>query len=296
MTMATLEQYKESASFAQLNGHSIAYWQSTLPAEQDAQTLVFIHGFPSAAWDWHAQWDYFKGDYNLVACDLLGFGLSDKPHPHAYSVIEQAQIVSGLCAQLGIEKAHVVAHDYGDSVAQELLAMQVEGKGLFYIQSLSWLNGGLFPEVHRPLLTQKLLHSPLGPLLSRLMTRATLSKSFTKIFGANTPPSEHTIDTLWALMEHNSGTRVIPKVLDYLDERRQYRDRWLSAMKATANEKVVPLQFVNGVLDPISGGHMLDHFRVLLPGVHTVALDVGHYPQLEDAMAVNEAIAQLISE
>ena len=43
----------------------------------------------------------------------------------------------------------------------------------------------------------------------------------------------------------------------------------------------VPLYFINGVHDPISGQHMLDHYIDIIPKPRTTALDVGHYPQLE---------------
>lgn len=56
------------------------------------------------------------------------------------------------------QPVHVLAHDYGDSVAQELLARHYEGR--FHMASCVFLNGGLFPETHRPALVQKLLLSP----------------------------------------------------------------------------------------------------------------------------------------
>lgn len=42
-----------------------------------------------------------------------------------------------------------------------------------------------------------------------------------------------------------------------------------------------PLYFINGVHDPISGQHMLDHYIDIIPNPRTTALNVGHYPQLE---------------
>ena len=92
--------------------------------------------------------------------DVLGFGFSDKPDPHEYSIHEQADIVEGIVEQLGLAKFHVLAHDYGDTVAQELLACQNEGTGKGIWQSICFLNGGLFPETQKALLIQKLLLSP----------------------------------------------------------------------------------------------------------------------------------------
>ncbi|WP_240615544.1 alpha/beta fold hydrolase [Alteromonas facilis] len=205
-------------------------------------------------------------------------------------------MVEHLCVHLGLVDVSIVAHDYGDSVAQELLTRQVEGRLPFTIQRLMWLNGGLFSESHRPLLTQKLLHSKLGPLFRCFMSKNSLKKGFTRIFAEQTPPSDEVIDNLWALMQCNEGVRVLPSLLRYLDERKEQRDRWVGGMQTFASEGPERLIFVNGVQDPISGQHMLERFKTLLPNVPTLGLDVGHYPQLEAAEKVNDAIIQFLSE
>ena len=109
------------------------------------------------------------------------------------------------------------------------------------------------------------------------MNKASLARGFNKIFAANSQPSAHEIDTLWQLLEHNNGKRVLPKLLSYLDDRRLHGKRWVASMISTA----VPLYFINGVHDPISGQHMLDYYMDIIPNPRTTALDVGHYPHLE---------------
>jgi pimeloyl-ACP methyl ester carboxylesterase len=293
MPYKSLEEYQQKAEFMSYEGHKLAYWVKT-KSEASKGTLLFIHGFPSAAWDWHAQWEFFAGEYDMIALDLLGYGLSDKPNPHRYSLLEQADIVEHLCQQQQISHANVIAHDYGNSVAQELLTRQYEKKLCFEIDRLCWLNGGLFPESHRPLLTQKILKSWIGPVVARLMSKQTLQASFNKIFGDKSQPKSHEIETLWWLIEHKKGNLVMPKILDYLRERAEQRDRWVGAMQHFSDTSEVSLSFVNGLQDPISGEHMLKRFRQLLPKSSTTALDVGHYPQLEAADAVNQAIKEFL--
>jgi pimeloyl-ACP methyl ester carboxylesterase len=276
--MLTFENYQKQADFSELCGHRIAHWQSlNFHQNPKQETILFIHGFPSAAWDWHFQWKHLAGPHRLLCLDLLGFGLSDKPTEHQYSLLEQADIVQALLSQLGVKQYHILAHDYGDSVAQELLSRQEAIDNEAKIQSICFLNGGLFASHHRPLFTQKLLKSRLGGLASHFMNKASLARGFNKIFAANSQPNDHEIDTLWQLLEHNNGKRVLPKLLSYLDERKQHGKRWVESMIST----VVPLYFINGVHDPISGQHMLDHYIDIIPHPRTTALDVGHYPQLE---------------
>ncbi|MCY1361885.1 hypothetical protein D9M69_485760 [compost metagenome] len=175
----------------------------------------------------------------------------------------------------------MLAHDYGDSVAQELLARHEEGR--FAMASCVFLNGGLFPETHRPVLVQKLLLSPLGPLFGRLFDRRRLAASFARIFGPATQPGEAELDAFWTLIAHNDGPAVMHRLIRYMPERRQQRERWVAAMQATR----VPLRVIDGAVDPISGAHMVARYRELVAGADTVLLDgIGHYPQVEAPEAV----------
>ncbi len=278
MNQLTFNSYQKHAGFTELCGHRIAYWQSlNFYQNPNKETILFIHGFPSAAWDWHFQWKHLAGQYRLLSLDLLGFGLSDKPKDHQYSLLEQADIVQALLSHQGVKKYHVLSHDYGDSVAQELLSRQENIHNEAKISSICFLNGGIFASHHRPLFTQKLLNSRLGGLVSHFMNKASLTRGFNKIFAVDSQPSAHEVDTLWQLIEHNNGKRVLPKLLSYIDERNQHGKRWVESMISTT----VALYFINGVHDPISGQHMLDHYMDIIPHPRTTALNVGHYPQLE---------------
>jgi pimeloyl-ACP methyl ester carboxylesterase len=287
MPYTHLEQYKAAAQYSTLAGHRIAHWQAG-----QGETILFVHGFPSAAWDWHYQWEPLSKIHQVVALDMLGFGLSDKPHPHAYSLLEQASIIEELLASLNVSRCHVVAHDYGDSVAQELLSRCFTGQSKLDLTSMTFLNGGLFPESHRPLLAQKLLKGPLGPLLHHLFNKNTLHKSFLRILGAETPPKEAEIDAIWSLLIENQGQRVLPALLKYIDERVVHRDRWVLAMQQTST----PLQFINGIEDPISGLHMMERYRELIPNPQTHPLQLGHYPQLEGPGQVLTLVKQFLQD
>lgn len=43
---------------------------------------------------------------------------------HAYSISEQTDIAEHVLSVLGIHEFHILAHDYGDTVAQEFLARE----------------------------------------------------------------------------------------------------------------------------------------------------------------------------
>lgn len=259
-------------------GHPIFYVD-----EGAGPALLCIHGFPTASWDWTPLWAGLTARFRVIAPDLIGFGFSAKPRPYGYSVMDQADLCEGLLTQLGVSEMHVLAHDYGDTVAQELLARSVDGTGQPLLRSVCFLNGGLFPETHRPRRVQKLLIGPLGPLVSRLLNRRAFERSFTAIFAPQTRPTRDELDAFWRLITENDGPRIMHKLIRYVTERRLHRERWVGAMQ---NERV-PLRVVDGALDPVSGAHMVARYRELVPRADVVLLpDVGHYPQVEAPGAV----------
>ncbi|MCE4053735.1 alpha/beta fold hydrolase [Pseudomonas sp. Au-Pse12] len=258
-------------------GQRIRYWVAG-----QGEPLLLIHGFPTASWDWHYLWQPLARRYQVIACDMLGFGDSAKPLEHDYSLLQQADLQQALLAHLGIEEpVHLLAHDYGDSVAQELLARHYEER--IDLASCVFLNGGLFPETHRPVLTQKLLLSPLGWMLGRTFSRQGLARSFRQIFGPQSSPSESVLDDFWSLVESNNGPRILHKLIGYIPERRVQRERWVAAMQRGE----VPLRVIDGAQDPISGAHMVERYRQLIVQADTVLLPaIGHYPQIEAPQAV----------
>ncbi|QSL93442.1 alpha/beta hydrolase [Ectopseudomonas toyotomiensis] len=280
-----LDEWRAQSQAVDFRGHTIRYWTA---GDTQAQPLLLIHGFPSASWDWHRLWAPLAERYRLIACDMLGFGYSAKPRGHAYSLLEQADLQQALLAHLGERRpVHVLAHDYGDSVAQELIARRQEGQ--LQLASCVFLNGGLFPETHHPVRVQKLLLGPLGPLIGRLFSRRKLAQSFARIFGPHTQASEAELDALWQLVAYNNGPAVMHRLIRYMPERRQQRQRWVTAMQATT----LPMRVIDGAFDPISGAHMVARYRELIADADTVLLDgIGHYPQLEAPAAVLEHYLQ----
>ncbi|MGH8354374.1 MAG: alpha/beta fold hydrolase [Pseudomonas sp.] len=275
-----LDEWRAQGRSFDFRGQAIRYWVAGPGAQataEQAEPLLLIHGFPTASWDWHYLWQPLAQQYRVIACDMLGFGDSAKPRGHAYRLLEQADLQQALLAHLGIAgPVHLLAHDYGDSVAQELLARHHEGR--LQLGSCVFLNGGLFPETHRPVLVQKLLLGPLGPLIGRLFSRQKLAANFNRIFGPATRPSEAELDDFWRLIAMNDGPGVMHRLIRYIPERHQQRARWVAAMQQGG----VPLRVIDGAHDPISGGHMVARYRELIPAPDSVLLEgIGHYPQTE---------------
>ncbi|RYF43209.1 MAG: alpha/beta fold hydrolase, partial [Comamonadaceae bacterium] len=130
-----------------------------------APALMLIHGYPTGSYDWHRVWPELEPQLRLIAVDMLGLGLSSKPAGHRYSLSRHADLHEEVLQRLGVEQVHLLVHDLGVSVAQEMLAMRLVDESLPEIASVTLLNGGLFPETYRPRPIQRLLASPLGGLI-----------------------------------------------------------------------------------------------------------------------------------
>ena len=278
--MITFDEWKSRANYFDYNGHGIAYW-----TEGAGIPLVLIHGFPTASWDWHKIWPSLVERFTVYACDMIGFGYSDKPRNYTYSLTDQARIHESFIRHIGIKKAHFLVHDYGVSVMQELLARYHEGHLNIEFLSCCFLNGGLFPELHKARPIQKILNSPIGSIVGRLLSKRSLRKSFHEIYG-NDKPEEKEIDQFYSLITHNGGKANIHKLIRYINDRRDNARRWKNALL----EATIPLQMINGPLDPVSGRHLAEYYKKLLPDSEVVILEgVGHYPQDEAPEQVLEA-------
>lgn len=270
----TIDAWKQSGTVQTVAGYQLF----TKVENHDAPPLVLLHGFPTASWDWHKIWPDLQQDFRLITFDYLGFGFSEKPWPHAYQVVEQADLCEALLRQLNINSYHLLAHDYGNSVAQELMARQQASYSGPLLKTVCFLNGGLFPEAHHPRPVQKLLAGPLGPLVVSFMSKQTLARSFRRIFGPQTQPTPTEIDQFWQLIRYNRGKRCIPGLMQYMEERRQQRERWVPPLL----DSLIPVRLIDGPEDPVSGRHLGEHFLNLNPSADIVYINgVGHYPQVE---------------
>ena len=90
--------------------------------------MTLLHGFPSSSHDWVRLAPDLAESHRLLMFDFLGFGASEKPVQHDYSIGEQADLVEAIWAREKITSTRILAHDYAVSVTQELLARRAAGE------------------------------------------------------------------------------------------------------------------------------------------------------------------------
>jgi pimeloyl-ACP methyl ester carboxylesterase len=279
-----VDAWRSAGSYFSFRAHRIFYRRAG-----GGTPLLLVHGYPTSSWDWARIWGTLADRFDVIAADMLGFGESDKPRGHRYTIAEQADLQLALLDRLGVRACHALVHDYGDTVGQELLARVHEGMSV-RLHSIAFLNGGLFPETHRARPIQRLLASPLGPWVSRLSSRRTFASSLRAVFGPRTQPTDEDLDGFWQLAAKRDGMLALAGLIAYMRERRDLRERWVGALV----DARLPLLVIDGVLDPVSGAHMVERLEQLRPGTEIVRLPVGHYPQVEAPDAVLDAYLRFV--
>jgi pimeloyl-ACP methyl ester carboxylesterase len=227
-----------------------------------------------------------------VCFDFLGFGLSEKPRDHVYSLHDQADLVEAVVgAHLLGGAAVLVAHDMGTSVATELLARDLDGRLSFELAAVLLLNGSMVIERASLTLAQRALRSRFGPLVARLSNERAFGAQFARLFSPAHPLTREEAADQWALLAHNGGQRIIDRLTFYLHERVRFAPRWHGAL----HDWPGVLELAWAGRDPVCTEAVLE--AVLEPRGHaplTRLPELGHYPQLEQPVAIAKIVAGVV--
>jgi pimeloyl-ACP methyl ester carboxylesterase len=239
--------------------------------------LLFLHGFPSSSYDWRPLLE-LRPSPTALAFDFLGFGLSEKPRDHVYTLAWQADAAEELVKRAGSPPVFLVAHDMGTSVATELMARGLRGELGIELSGALLFNGSMLLHLASPTLGQRMLRSRLGPVFARLTSERGFRLQFSRVFAPEHPLSPEEAADQWALISHNGGAAVAHRTIHYMAERERFTKRWHGAIRDWPGS----LTLAWGLRDPVATTDVLDGLRELRPGVEVIELpDAGHYPQIE---------------
>ena len=253
--------------------------------------LLLLHGFPSSSYDWRLLLEELPGRA-VLAYDCLGFGLSEKPADHDYSLVEQADIAEALVRRHGDGgPVFFVGHDMGTSVATELMARDLDGTLEMNLVGGLLFNGSMIQSAASPTLGQRCLRGRLGPVMARLSSERFFRHQFGSIFSSGHPLSDEEAADQWCLLAHDGGRALGHKLIVYMDERERYAPRWYGALANWPAMRAPPPLRVRRrprCTWPGRCGSGGDRERPQRgPGAApqvplTRFEDLGHYPQIED--------------
>jgi pimeloyl-ACP methyl ester carboxylesterase len=274
--------WRDAGAFVDFEGHRIFVREP--PGE--GPPILFLHGYPSSSYDFLPLLELLGGR-RTVCFDFLGFGLSDKPRDHVYSLHGQADLAEAIAQRFAGGPLLLVAHDMGTSVATELLARSLEGRLGMQLGGVLLMNGSMILEKASLTVSQKLLRSRLGPLVARLSTARFFRAQFARIFSRAHPLRAEDADDAWALLAHLGGHRILDRLTYYLHERVLFAPRWHGALRDWPGR----LELAWAMRDPVCVPAVLDAVLELRPLAPVTRLpELGHYPQIEDPRVVAEIV------
>ena len=234
----TANEWKSKGEFITVNDRKLFVIDtSSFFSTEDkvpTETMVVLHGYPTSSYDYYKVLPELSKHYRVIIHDHLGFGFSDKPLDYSYSLLDQADVALQLWQQLGVKKTHLLAHDYGTSVATEIIARNNNHELTIEIEKLTLCNGSMHIELSQLRTIQKLLKNKwLGKYVAKLTTYAIFSKNLRNVYFDKTKVSNNELKDMWMQLEYNEGRKVIHKLSQYINERYTYWNRWIGALKET---------------------------------------------------------------
>lgn len=261
---------------------------------EGATPLLVLHGFPSSSRDFAFALPRLAEGRRVVVHDHLGFGYSDKPAAFSYSLLEQAEVAIALWRSLGITRGHLLAHDYGTSVATELLARRERGLCPIELASVTLCNGSVHIDLAHLTPSQRLLKRPhLGPIFARLAQKPIFVAQLRRILGDPRSVTDEELDAMWEGMVRDGGRARLPALAGYMNERTRFAERWIGPLTRLD----LPTHVLWGRRDPVAVAAIAERLAREIPrATQTWLDDLGHYPMLEAPARWAEAAANFLAK
>lgn len=255
--------------------------------------VVLLHGFPDFWFTWRHQIPRLAAaGHRVVAVDLRGYNLSDKPAGvRAYGVDRLVADVAGLITALGETRAFVVGHDWGAGVAWAFAMTHPE-----MVERLAILNG---PHPQKFLMG---LRSPVQ-----------LAKSWYMFF-FQLPWLPEAIAQMDGFKLFVSALRDEPNHPPSPDELERYREAWAQpgALEAMINyyramfrpsaavklrKLEMPVLVIWGDADPHLGAELAEPERSLVPLVRVEHLPTAtHWVQHDEPRRVGDLLVEFFGQ
>lgn len=295
--MESVEAWIDRGRYLDVEGENV--WTLDVPADSDtepATPLFFLHGFPTSAFDWEPVVEALGGQRRMVLFDMPGYGASDKAD-RAYSIFRQADAAEAVARIHGLRSVVLVTHDMGDTVGGELLARDLDRRLSFSVERRVLTNGSIYIGLANLTQGQKFLLDLPDALLPEEMvpTAEALSLTLRAILSPDICVPDAATAAMGELVTRGGGSRLLARLIRYVEERRKHEHRWTGAIERHASRLTV----IWGDADPIAGWDMVERLLDARAGENLdttcVRLDrVGHYPMVEDPQAFVAAVLDAI--
>ena len=235
-----------------------------------AEAVVFVHGNPGSRLDWEGLVRRVGEFGRALAFDMPGFGQADKPRDFAYRVEGYAAFIAGALEQLGVQRVHLVIHDFGGPFGICWAARHPDALASAVAFNTSAMINRRW---HR---MAKLWRRPVvGELVMAATNRRAWRRAFSR---SRRPLPDAFVDRMYDDFDRGTRRAVL----------RLYRATNLPYPSASSWVEVLrgldrPALIVWGANDPFIGRGRVEHLREAFPSAEVVMLEEsGHWPFIDD--------------
>jgi pimeloyl-ACP methyl ester carboxylesterase len=241
------------------------------------EAVVFLHGNPGSRLDWQPLVAEIGEFGRALAFDMPGFGQADAPRDFGYRIEDYAEFIDGALGELGVERAHLVLHDFGGAFGLCWAAGHPNAlASAVAFNTGTWSHG----RWHR---VARLWRRPVvGELVMALTNRRAWRKSLS---GGPGLPVEM-IDRMYDDFDHDTRRTVL----------RLYRATPLpypaaAGWSAALAELDRPALIVWGASDPFVGPSRAADLQVPFPSAEVIELEgSGHFPYADNPAGTADAV------
>jgi pimeloyl-ACP methyl ester carboxylesterase len=161
----------------------------------DAPGVLLVHGWGASIYMWRGWFaPLAAAGYRVVALDLPGHGLSDKPSEEGrYRLASLVATVREVITIAGLQRPHVVAQSMGGTIALELAASSDPAIGRLVL-----INPACFGHVRLLPLAQRASPKVVEPVLARLVPRWVVDRAHRRVYGDPALITDEDVDQYWA--------------------------------------------------------------------------------------------------
>lgn len=243
----TAENWKNKGKFVTIENKKIF----VIDEGDKPGTLVILHGYPTSSYDYHRIIPELTKYFRVIVHDHLGFGFSDKPDALTYSLIDQADIALQLWHKLGLKSVSILAHDYGTSIAKEILARKNNNLIPIRIHKMYLCSSSMRLEhLHLRNIDKLLKDRKLGRYISRLTSYGyrKIKRKFKKDNINYQIEKDYDINDMWNQLNSSEGQKEVHFLSNFINERYTYWHRWTNALK----EAKIPVKIFWEKTDPVA--------------------------------------------
>jgi len=287
----SLQKWVDGGKFMKHRGLDV-FVHSSGTAPVKGHGVLIVHGYPGSSWDFSNVVAKVEKKTKVVVADMIGFGQSDKPltgtFKDNFSLMKQADLYEAVAKAEGLtEEVILVAHDMGQSVGLELMRRQDEGKLSFKIRHAILLDGSTLVDMVQldPLQVEGLKKGDKA-----LTEHKDFDKYATGLLASFAPENrkQETVEIMTHQIFAKNGDLTIDQILLYLNERKEFYDRWVGTF---ANFRTAPTSVYWGVKDPVAVIAMADRIKTWNPTIDLYKLPhSGHWPSIENPNIIANAI------